>query len=92
MNWKRIAKKAVILAIIFFLIGAITNVVDPIVKNTLAMRQMDLDTFSNTWIFVYQRFVNWYPFIAVVLSLLVFKNDILELIQKNKGEKEHEED
>ena len=90
MRGKKIIRKIVILTVVFFLIGGFLNIIDPIAKNTLAMNQMDIDTFSNTWVVLYQKMVGFYPFFVVVMSLLVFKNDILWFTKKllsRKGEK-----
>lgn len=82
MRWKRVIKKCIILVIAFLIFGGVTSVISPIIKNSLAMQQMEIDILSSGWIIAYQHFVNCVPFVWVLIILLVFKNDFKEFIKK----------
>lgn len=82
MQWKRIIKKSVAIAILFLIIESIASVIDPIIENSLAIQQMEIDTFSSSWMIAYQHFANCIPFVWVLIIILVFKNDFKEFIKK----------
>lgn len=82
MQWKRIIKKFVAIVILFLIIESIASVIDPIIENSLAIQQMEIDILSSGWIIAYQHFANCIPFVWVLIIILVFKNDFKELIKK----------
>lgn len=98
MDSKKIIKKLFILAAVFFLIGSFIDLINPITKNALAMKQMKIDILSNTWIGVYDWIIGIYPWFVVIVLFLSFRKELTEIFKsiirktsEMKGEKEHEE-
>ena len=82
MRWKQVIKKCIILVIAVLIFGGVTSVISPIIENSLAIQQMEIDILSSGWIIAYQHFANCIPFVWVLIIILVFKNDFKELIKK----------
>lgn len=98
MDSKKIIKKVIILAVVFFLIGSFIDLINPITKNALAMKQMEIDILSNTWVGVYDWIISIYPWFVVIVLFLSFRKELTEIFKsiirktsEMKGEKEHEE-
>lgn len=68
----------------------IQEIVEPIVKNNLAMEQMNNTVTSNSWIQAYNLISDNSWWLFVIFVLLVFSNEIEQVIY-NLKEKNNEE-
>lgn len=94
MKFEKIIVKIISLTIFFIGVGWIKGMLDPLVKNRLAMEQMNIDILSNFWLDLYQKVSDFMPIIAILVVITVLGKDFITLlteILKRKGENHHEE-
>lgn len=88
---RRVTKIKIIIFIVFvFLYNILKQFVSPLIANELAMNQMQNTIDSNLWIQLYTYFSNYSILIFIVIAILFFNNDIINLINKNKKEQNDE--
>ena len=82
--------KIVVFLVLLFLYNALNQFISPLIANDLAMNQMQNTVDSNLWIQLYTYFSNYSILILIVIAILLFNKDIVNLINKinkKKGEK-----
>lgn len=82
--------KIVVFLVLLFLYNALNQFISPLIANDLAMNQMQNTVDSNLWIQLYTYFSNYSILIFIVIAILLFNKDIINLINKinkKKGEK-----
>lgn len=82
--------KIVVFLVLLFLYNALNQFISPLIANDLAMNQMQNTVDSNLWIQLYTYFSNYSILIFIVIAILLFNKDIVNLINKinkKKGEK-----
>lgn len=91
LNMKTSTKiKIVVFLVLLFLYNALNQFISPLIANDLAMNQMQNTVDSNLWIQLYTYFSNYSILIFIVIAILLFNKDIVNLINKinkKKGEK-----
>ena len=91
LNMKTSTKiKIVVFLVLLFLYNALNQFISPLIANDLAMNQMQNTVDSNLWIQLYTYFSNYSILIFIVIAILLFNKDIINLINKinkKKGEK-----
>ena len=84
---RRVTKiKIIIFIVLVFLYNMLKQFVSPLIANELAMNQMQNTIDSNLWIQLYTYFSNYSVLIFIVIAILLFNKDIMNLINKNKKE------
>lgn len=84
---RRVTKiKIIIFIVLVFLYNMLKQFVSPLIANELAMNQMQNTIDSNSWIQLYTYFSNYSVLIFIVIAILLFNKDIMNLINKNKKE------
>lgn len=88
---RRVVKiKIIIFIVLIFLYNILQQFISPLIANDLAMNQMQNTVDSNLWIQLYTYFSNYSILIFIVIAVLLFNKDIVNLINKinkKKGEK-----
>ena len=86
--------KIVVFLVLLFLYNALNQFISPLIANDLAMNQMQNTVDSNLWIQLYTYFSNYSILIFIVIAVLLFNKDIVNLINKinKKKEKKDEEE
>lgn len=95
LNMKTSTKiKIVVFLVLLFLYNALNQFISPLIANDLAMNQMQNTVDSNLWIQLYTYFSNYSILIFIVIAVLLFNKDIVNLINKinKKKEKKDEEE
>lgn len=95
LNMKTSTKiKIVVFLVLLFLYNALNQFISPLIANDLAMNQMQNTVDSNLWIQLYTYFSNYSILILIVIAILLFNKDIINLINKinKKKEKKDEEE
>lgn len=91
LNMKTSTKiKIVVFLVLLFLYNALNQFISPLIANDLAMNQIQNTVDSNLWIQLYTYFSNYSILIFIVIAILLFNKDIVNLINKinkKKGEK-----
>ena len=91
LNMKTSTKiKIVVFLVLLFLYNALNQFISPLIANDLAMNQMQNTVDSNLWIQLYTYFSNYSILIFILIAILLFNKDIINLINKinkKKGEK-----
>ena len=81
---RRVTKiKIIIFIVLVFLYNMLKQFVSPLIANSLAMNQMQNTVDSNLWIQLYTYFSNYSVLIFIVIAILLFNKDIVNLINKN---------
>lgn len=84
---RRVTKiKIIIFIVLVFLYNMLKQFVSPLIANELAMNQIQNTIDSNSWIQLYTYFSNYSVLIFIVIAILFFNKDIVNLINKNKKE------
>lgn len=85
---KKIIIKIILLAIIFGILEMIGLYISPLIENNLAMNQMSYSYDSNLYIQIYDYISSYSWIIYLLLTILVFRKEILKIYKKlkNKGE------
>lgn len=90
---RRVTKiKIIIFIVLVFLYNMLKQFVSPLIANELAMNQMQNIVDSNLWIQLYTYFSNYSVLIFIVIAILLFNKDIVNLINKNKNEQKEQND
>lgn len=92
---RRVVKiKIIIFIVLIFLYNILQQFISPLIANDLAMNQMQNTVDSNLWIQLYTYFSNYSILIFIVIAVLLFNKDIVNLINKinKKKEKKDEEE
>lgn len=90
---KKITKiKIIIFVVLIFLYNIQKQFISPLIANSLAMNQMQNIVDSNLWIQLYTYFSNYSVLIFIVIAILLFNKDIVNLINKNKNEQKEQND
>ena len=85
---KKVVIKIVVLAIVFGIFNVIGLYVSPLFENSLAMNQMSYSFESNLPVQVYDYISNYLWIGCILLTVLVFRKEILEINKKIKSVKE----
>lgn len=85
---KKIIIKIILLAIIFGILEMIGLYISPLIENNLAMNQMSYSYDSNLYIQIYDYISSYSWVVYLLLTILVFRKEILKIYKKlkNKGE------
>lgn len=90
---RRVTKiKIIIFIVLVFLYNMLKQFVSPLIANSLAMNQMQNTVDSNLWIQLYTYFSNYSVLIFIVIAILLFNKDIVNLINKNNNKKENQDE
>ena len=90
---RRITKiKIIIFIVLVFLYNMLKQFVSPLIANELAMNQMQNTIDSNLWIQLYTYFSNYSVLIFIVIAILLFNKDIVNLINKNNKKENQDEE
>ena len=90
---RRVTKiKIIIFIVLVFLYNMLKQFVSPLIANKLAMNQMQNTIDSNLWIQLYTYFSNYSVLIFIVIAILLFNKDIVNLINKNNNKKENQDE
>lgn len=90
---RRVTKiKIIIFIVLVFLYNMLKQFVSPLIANELAMNQMQNTIDSNLWIQLYTYFSNYSVLIFIVIAILLFNKDIVNLINKNNNKKENQDE
>ena len=90
---RRVIKiKIIIFIVLVFLYNMLKQFVSPLIANSLAMNQMQNTVDSNLWIQLYTYFSNYSVLIFIVIAILLFNKDIVNLINKNNNKKENQDE
>ena len=85
---RRVTKiKIIIFIILVFLYNMLKQFVSPLIANELAMNQMQNTIDSNLWIQLYTYISNYSILIFIIITILFFSKDIVNLINKNNNKK-----
>ena len=89
---RRVTKiKIIIFIVLIFLYNMLKQFVIPLIANSLAMNQMQNTVDSNLWIQLYTYISNYSVLIFIIIAVLFFNKNIVNLINKNKKEQKDEE-
>ena len=89
---RRVTKiKIIIFIVLIFLYNMLKQFVIPLIANSLAMNQMQNTIDSNLWIQLYTYISNYSVLIFIIIAVLFFNKNIVNLINKNKKEQKDEE-
>ena len=90
---RRVTKiKIIIFIVLVFLYNMLKQFVSPLIANSLAMNQIQNTVDSNLWIQLYTYFSNYSVLIFIVIAILLFNNDIVNLINKNNKKENQDEE
>ena len=90
---RRVTKiKIIIFTILVFLYNMLKQFVSPLIANELAMNQMQNTIDSNLWIQLYTYISNYSILIFIIITILFFSKDIVNLINKNNNKKENQDE
>ena len=90
---RRVTKiKIIIFIVLVFLYNMLKQFVSPLIANELAMNQMQNTIDSNSWIQLYTYFSNYSVLIFIVIAILLFNKDIVNLINKNNKKENQDEE
>lgn len=90
---KKVTKiKIIIFIVLVFLYNMLKQFVSPLIANELAMNQMQNTIDSNLWIQLYTYFSNYSILIFIIIAILLFNKDIVNLINKNNNNKKENQD
>lgn len=90
---RRVTKiKIIIFIILVFLYNMLKQFVSPLIANELAMNQMQNTIDSNLWIQLYTYISNYSILIFIIITILFFSKDIVNLINKNNNKKENQDE
>ena len=90
---RRVTKiKIIIFNILVFLYNMLKQFVSPLIANELAMNQMQNTIDSNLWIQLYTYISNYSILIFIIITILFFSKDIVNLINKNNNKKENQDE
>lgn len=90
---RRVIKiKIIIFIVLVFLYNMLKQFVSPLIANSLAMNQIQNTVDSNLWIQLYTYFSNYSVLIFIVIAILLFNKDIVNLINKNNNKKENQDE
>lgn len=90
---RRVTKiKIIIFIILVFLYNMLKQFVSPLIANSLAMNQMQNTVDSNLWIQLYTYISNYSILIFIIIAILFFSKDIVNLINKNNNKKENQDE
>lgn len=82
---RRVTKiKIIIFIVLILLYNILKQFVSPLIANELAMNQMQNTIDSNLWIQLYTYFSNYSVLIFIIIAILFFDKNIVNLINKNK--------
>lgn len=84
--------KIVVFLVLLFLYNALNQFISPLIANDLAMNQMQNTVDSNLWIQLYTYFSNYSILILIVIAILLFNKDIINLINKINKKKEKKDE
>ena len=82
--------KIVLFVVLIFLYNILKQFVSPLIANDLALNQMHSTVDSNLWIQLYTYFSNYSILIFIVIAILLFNKNIINLIKKYKEKGEQE--
>ena len=92
-NMRRVTKiKIIIFIVLVFLYNMLKQFVSPLIANELAMNQMQNTIDSNLWIQLYTYISNYSILIFIIITILFFSKDIVNLINKNNNKKENQDE
>lgn len=83
--------KFLILSVLVIIYNAFTQTVSPIIANQLAMQQMQNYDTSSMGIQLYQYLTNYGWIIFIVLIVIMFRKDIVNIFKKIKENVNNEE-
>lgn len=90
---RRVTKiKIIIFIVLVFLYNMLKQFVSPLIANELAMNQMQNTIDSNLWIQLYTYISNYSILIFIIITILFFSKDIVNLINKNNNKKENQDE
>ena len=90
---RRVTKiKIIIFIVLVFLYNMLKQFVSPLIANELAMNQMQNTIDSNLWIQLYTYISNYSILIFIIIKILFFSKDIVNLINKNNNKKENQDE
>lgn len=90
---RRVTKiKIIIFIVLVFLYNMLKQFVSPLIANELAMNQMQNTIDSNLWIQLYTYISNYSILIFIIIAILFFSKDIVNLINKNNNKKENQDE
>lgn len=90
---RRVTKiKIIIFIVLVFLYNMLKQFVSPLIANELAMNQMQNTVDSNLWIQLYTYISNYSILIFIIIAILFFSKDIVNLINKNNNKKENQDE
>lgn len=84
--------KIVVFLVLLFLYNALNQFISPLIANDLAMNQMQNTVDSNLWIQLYTYFSNYSILILIVIAILLFNKDVINLINKINKKKEKKDE
>lgn len=84
--------KVMILAVIAVIYNAFVQTVSPIIANQLAMQQMQNYDTSSMGIQLYQYIANYGWIVFVILFVIMFHKDVVNIIKKIKENVNNEEE
>ena len=90
---RRVTKiKIIIFIVLVFLYNMLKQFVSPLIANELAMNQMQNTIDSNLWIQLYTYISNYSILIFIIITILFFSKDIVNLINKNNKKENQDEE
>ena len=90
---RRVSKiKIIIFFVLVLLYNMLKQFVSPLIANELAMNQMQNTIDSNLWIQLYTYISNYSILIFIIITILFFSKDIVNLINKNNNKKENQDE
>ena len=91
MKLNKVVKKIIIFMIFIVIICSVISSLSPITNNYFYLNQMDNTSFSFVLLQFYNKIVDCYPVVIIIVGLLIFKKEIYKLFTYLKGEKKNEE-
>lgn len=82
--------KIVLFVVLIFLYDVLKQFISPLIANDLVMNQMQSTVDSNLWIQLYTYLSNYSFLIFIVIAILLFNKNIINLIKKYKEKGEQE--
>lgn len=84
--------KFIVLSVIVIIYNAFTQTMSPIIANQLAMQQMQNYDTSSMGIQLYQYITNYSWIAFIVLIVVMFHKDVINIIKKIKERTSNEEE
>ena len=84
--------KIVLFVVMIFLYNTLKQFISPLIANDLAMNQMQSTVDSNLWIQLYTYLSNYSFLIFIVIAILLFNKDVINLINKYKEKENFDEE